>query len=119
MKPSYNSVDEYIQTFPSEIQITLENIRSLIKTNAPQAVESFSYGMPAYKLHNKPLVYFAAFKSHIGFYALPTGHSEFAAELAHYKHGKGSMQFPLNRPVPYELIARIVRFRAAENLTRK
>ncbi|HEU4496389.1 MAG TPA: DUF1801 domain-containing protein [Flavobacterium sp.] len=114
MKTDFNSVDEYIRTFPKEIQILLENIRELILKNAPDAVESISYGMPAYKTHGKPLVYFAAFKKHIGFYATPTGHSEFADELSQYKQGKGSVQFPFDA-VPYELIQKIVSFRVAEN----
>lgn len=119
MKPSFDSVDEYIQVFPENVRVILTKIRATIKKNAPNAAESMAYGMPAYKLNNKPLVYFAAFKSHIGLYATPTGHSEFAAELAQYKHGKGSVQFPLDQPILYELIARIVRFRVTENLARQ
>jgi uncharacterized protein YdhG (YjbR/CyaY superfamily) len=71
--------------------------------------------MPAYKTHGKPLVYFAGFKKHIGFYATPTGHAEFKSELSQYKQGKGSVQFPIDQPVPYELIDRIVEFRVQEN----
>jgi uncharacterized protein YdhG (YjbR/CyaY superfamily) len=82
-------------------------------------VESIAYGMPAYKINGKPLVYFAGYKKHIGFYATPSGHTEFADELSKYKQGKGSVQFPLDKPIPYELIRRIVAFRVNENTTKK
>ena len=75
-----------------------------------------SYGMPAYKLKGKPLVYFAGFKNHIGFYATPSGHTEFARELSKYKQGKGSVQFPIDQPMPLELISLIVQFRVFENI---
>jgi uncharacterized protein YdhG (YjbR/CyaY superfamily) len=112
----FENVDAYIQTFPPEIQKHLNQIRETILKNAPAAVESISYGMPAYKLNGKPLVYFAAFKNHIGFYATPTGHEAFAKELSVYKQGKGSVQFPLSNTMPLELITKIVKFRAAGNL---
>lgn len=108
------SVDEYINSFPQDIQILLEKIRNVIRETAPEAAESISYGMPAYKLNKKPLVYFAAFKNHIGFYATPTGHSRFSDELSQYKQGKGSVRFPLNEPVPFDLIKRIVEFKSNE-----
>ncbi|UOK41700.1 MULTISPECIES: iron chaperone [Flavobacterium] len=114
MKVDFKTVDEYIETFPKEIQSILETIRTIVLDNAPKAAESISYGMPAYKTSGKPLVYFAAFKNHIGFYATPTGHSEFAKELSNYKQGKGSVQFPFNN-IPYELVKRIVKFRVMEN----
>jgi uncharacterized protein YdhG (YjbR/CyaY superfamily) len=110
------NVDEYIADFQENIQILLNQVRSTIRQTAPDAVESIGYGMPAYKLNGRPLVYFAGYKNHIGFYATPTGHSEFANELSKYKQGKGSVQFPLDQPMPCELIAQIVAFRAAENL---
>ena len=119
MKIDYKSVDEYIQTFPKDTQIILENVRQVIIKNAPEAVESISYGMPAYKTYGKPLVYFAGYKKHIGFYATPTGHSEFSNELSVYKQGKGSVQFPLDHPIPYWLIEQIVIFRAKQNEARK
>ena len=114
MKIEYPSVNAYISTFPKEVQEILEKIRTTIIKNAPKAIESIAYGMPAYKTHRKPLVYFAAFKNHIGFYATPSGHSEFSKELSNYKQGKGSVQFPFDQ-VPYELIAKIVIFRVKEN----
>lgn len=110
-----NTVDNYIAGFPKETQQILNKIRTLIVSLAPNASESIAYAMPAYKTNGKPLVYFAAFKNHIGFYATPTGHEAFVDELSPYKQGKGSVQFPLNQPMPYDLIARIVKFRVNEN----
>ena len=115
MKTNFKSVDEYIQTFPQEIQTLLEKVRMTILKKAPEAEESISYGMPAYKTHGKPLVYFAGYKKHIGFYATPTGHTEFSNELSNYKQGKGSVQFPVSHPIPYWLIEQIVVFRVKEN----
>jgi uncharacterized protein YdhG (YjbR/CyaY superfamily) len=115
MQKTYNNADEYIAEFPSDVQVILNKIRGIIKKNAPDAEELISYGMPAYKLNKKPLVYFAAFKNHIGFYATPTGHQAFADKLSKYKQGKGSVQFPLNEPMPIELIAEIVQFRVTAN----
>ncbi len=115
MKVDFKSVEHYIETFPKEIQPLLEKVRSVITQNAPEAMESISYGMPAYKLNGKPLVYFAGYKNHIGFYATPTGHAEFAKELSVYKQGKGSVQFPLNEKMPLDLIKRIVSYRVKEN----
>jgi uncharacterized protein YdhG (YjbR/CyaY superfamily) len=112
------TIDAYIADFPEDIQRVLREVRETIRQTAPDAVESISYGMPTYKLRGKPLVYFAAFKNHIGFYATPTGHAAFAAEMARYKQGKGSVQFPLNEPMPLELIRRIVAFRVQENADR-
>jgi len=109
------TIDEYISGFPVDIQLILNQVRSTIKQVAPNAEESIGYGMPAYKTHGKPLVYFAGFKNHIGFYATPTGHAEFAKELSKYKQGKGSVQFPIDQPMPLELIAQIVEFRVIEN----
>lgn len=111
-----NTVEEYILDFSDEVQSLLNQVRSTIKRGAPDAEESISYGMPAYKTHGRPLVYFAGFKNHIGFYATPTGHSEFAKELSKYKQGKGSVQFPIDQPMPLELIFQIVEFRVFENM---
>jgi uncharacterized protein YdhG (YjbR/CyaY superfamily) len=106
-----NTVDEYIKDFPEEVQNLLIQVRSTIINVVPNAEESISYGMPAYKLNGKPLVYFAAFKNHIGFYATPSGHAAFEKELAKYKQGKGSVQFPIDKPLPLTLIAKIVNYR--------
>lgn len=115
MNNSFKNVDEYIGSFPKEIRAILEEIRAAIRKAAPDAEETISYKMPAYKL-NGAVAYFAAYKNHIGFYATPTGHKEFAAELSKYKQGKGSVQFPISEPMPLDLIARMVKFRVAENL---
>ena len=109
------NVNEYIANVPKEVQLLLEQIRKTILENATEAEESISYGMPAYKLYKKPLVYFAAYENHIGFYATPSGHEAFSAELSQYKQGKGSVQFPINEVLPLDLIKKIVIFRAAEN----
>lgn len=116
MQTNIQSVDNYIFGFPEKIQEILVKIRGIIRENAPNAVESISYGMPAYKLNKKPLVYFAAYEKHIGFYATPTGHEQFAERLAKYKQGKGSVQFPLNQPIPYELISDMVLFNVSKLL---
>ena len=111
-----NEVDKYISGYPEEVQEILKKIRMLIKKASPEAKESIAYGMPAYKTNGRPLVYFAAYKNHIGFYATPKGHEEFSEELSIYKKGKGSVQFPLSKPIPYDLIAEIIEFRVQENL---
>jgi len=118
-KKQIKTVDEYIRSFPPEVQAVLNKIRQLTKKTAPESVESVAYGMAAYKLNGKPLVYFAAFKSHIGFYPLPTVIDTFKDELAKYKHAKGSIQFQLKEPIPYDLIEKIVKFRVKENCTKR
>ncbi len=107
-------VQDYILSFPEDVQEKLNQIRHTILQIAPHCVETIAYGMPAYKLHGKPLVYFGGFKNHVGFYATPSGHDAFAKELGLFKQGKGSVQFPLNKPIPLNLIARITRFKADE-----
>jgi uncharacterized protein YdhG (YjbR/CyaY superfamily) len=109
------TVEAYISHFPPPVQERLEAFRAIILRLAPGAWEGMAYGMPAYKTHGKPLVYFAAFQHHIGCYATPSGHAAFARELAGYKQGKGSVQFPHDQPLPLELIERIVAFRVREN----
>jgi len=110
----YETINEYLQDFPLEVVEILINIRKVVASSAPEAIECIAYNMPAFKLFNKPLVYFAAFKNHIGFYALPSGNVAFQKELSNYKIGKGSIQFPLDQDIPYDLIAQIVEFRVAE-----
>ncbi len=111
------TIDEYIASFPPDVQAILEKIRATIKKAAPEAQEKISYKMPTFTL-NGNLVYFAAFEKHIGFYPIPTGIEKFKKELSVYKQGKGSVQFPLDKPIPYDLISRIVKFRVKENLER-
>ncbi len=112
-------VDHYISAFPPEVQEKLMQIREIIRKNAPEAVESMAYGMPAYKTNKKPLVYFAGYKKHIGLYATPAGHEQFSKELSRYKQGRGSVQFRLDQPIPYDLIAQIVEFRVIQNAAEK
>ncbi len=116
-KNTVEDVSTYIANCPTKMQEVLEKLRNTILRAAPEAEELISYKMPAYKYHGM-LVYFAAHKKHIGFYATPTGHKEFEKELAPYKQGKGSVQFPLDRPLPLPLITKIVKFRAKENLVK-
>ena len=108
------TIDAYLADFPADIQQKLTAMRTTIQQAAPGATEAIKYGMPTFVLHGN-LVYFAAFKHHIGFYATPNGNKEFAAELAGYKTGNGSIQFPLDQPLPLDLVARMVRFRVQEN----
>ena len=115
----FSTIDEYISGFPSEVRETLEEVRKTVKAPAPEATETISYSMPAFKLMKTTLVYFAAFKNHIGFYALPEGNQAFAKELSAYKTGKGSIQFPLNKPMPLALITKIVKFRVEEISAKK
>ena len=110
----FGSIDEYIRTFPKEVQIHLENVRQTIRKAAPQAVEAISYQMPTFKLNGSNLVHFAGYQHHIGFYPVPSGVAAFKKELAPYVQGKGSIQFPLDRPLPYELLKKIVSFRVKE-----
>jgi uncharacterized protein YdhG (YjbR/CyaY superfamily) len=116
-KIAYESIDEYISQFPPEVQEILKTLRKIIKESAPDAEEKISYQMPAFVLHGN-LVYFAAFKNHIGFYPTSSGIDAFKHELSEYKGAKGSVQFPIEKPLPYELISRIVKFRVAENIKR-
>ncbi len=114
IKAAPESIDVYISQFPLELQETLQTLRKVIKESAPDAEEKISYQMPTFSLHGN-LVHFAAFKSHIGFYPAPSGIEAFKDELSVYKGAKGSVQFPIDKLLPYELIGRIVKFRAAEN----
>ena len=105
--------------FPEELRERLNILRNIIKKNAPNAEEGISYGMPAYKSNKKPLVYFACYPKHIGFYATPTGHEKFKKELSLYKQGKGSVQFPHEKPIPFELVEKMIKFRMKENGKKK
>ena len=111
------TIDEYIAGFPPDVQAILQKIRLTIRKAAPGAEETIKYQMPTFML-NGNLVYFAGFKNHVGFYPIPTGIEKFKKELAAYKQGKGSIQFPLDQPIPYGLISKIVKFRVKENLAR-
>ena len=113
-KSSLDGIDAYIAQFPDEVQERLRTMRKIIRDAAPEAEEKISYRMPTFVLHGD-LVYFAAFKHHIGLYPAPSGVEAFMPELSAYRSGKGSIQFPMSKPLPVELIGRIVRFRVAEN----
>lgn len=117
-KEDYRTIDEYIINFPPNVQNILQKIRQLIKDLAPKANETISYQIPTFKL-NGNLVHFAAYKNHIGFYPTPSAIKEFKKELSKYKLGKGTIQFPINQPIPYDLIKKIVKFRINENLRTK
>jgi uncharacterized protein YdhG (YjbR/CyaY superfamily) len=109
-----SSIDEYIAEFPPETQQVLEELRALIRASAPDATETISYAIPTFDLNGRHLVHFAAFKNHIGFYPTGRGVDAFKEELEPYKAGKGSVQFPLGRPLPTDLIRRIVESRVED-----
>jgi len=111
----YISIDEYIESFPKEVQEILRKLRFVIKDAAPDAEEKISYRMPTFYQKGN-LVHFAAYKKHIGFYPAPSGIQAFKNELSAFKGAKGSVQFPIDKPLPYQLIGKVVRFRVAENL---
>lgn len=117
-KKQFKTVDEYIKTFPENVQSILEKMRQTITKAAPEAVEAISYQIPTFKL-NGNLVWFAGFKNHIGFYPTHSGIEAFKKELSPYKGAKGSVQFPIEKPIPYDLVKRIVIFRVKENLQKK
>ncbi len=112
------NIDEYIAKFPEDVQKVLQRIRATIQKAAPDAQEAIKYQIPTFTL-NGNLIHFAAYKNHIGLYPAPRGTEEFKKELANYEGGKGTVQFPLNKPIPYELITRIVKFRVKQNSQRK
>lgn len=111
---SSNPIDQFISNYPPEIQTILQKIRALIQKSAPGAEEAMSYGIPTFKLNGKNLVHFSAFKEHIGFYPTPSGIEKFKKELSAYEGAKGSVKFPLDKPIPYALIMKIVQFRVKE-----
>ncbi len=110
----FKTIDEYIETFPQDVQDILHKMRKVISESAPEATEAISYGMPTFKF-NGNLVHFAAYKKHIGFYPAPSGIEAFKDEISQYKHAKGSVQFPIDKPIPYDLVKKIVIFRVKEN----
>jgi uncharacterized protein YdhG (YjbR/CyaY superfamily) len=114
-KTNYQSIDEYIGTFPDDIQSRLESMRQIIKSVIPGAVETISYQIPTFKINNKNIVHFSAYKKHIGLYPGPSAIEHFKEELSQYKWSKGAVQFPLDNPIPSELVKKIVIFGAREN----
>lgn len=117
-KATPRDIDEYIQMFPDDIQVILESLRQTIRKAAPEAEETISYQMPTFK-QNGALVHFAAFKKHIGFYPTPSGIEAFKEELSAYEGSKGTVRFPIDRPIPLDLVTEIVKFRVRENLEKK
>ncbi len=115
---SFNTIDSYISLHPENVRTILEKIRHTIKVAAPNAIEVISYQMPAFK-QNKVLVYFAAFKNHIGFYPTASGIENFKNEFSGLTYSKGAVQFPLDKPIPFALITKIVKFRMKEDLNKK
>lgn len=115
---TFTTIDEYIAMFPDEVQVLLESLRQTIKDTVPLATEKISYQMPTFDLHGN-LVHFAAYKKHIGFYPAPSGIAAFQQELSKYKGAKGSVQFPIDQPLPLELISKIVAYRVNENMQKQ
>jgi uncharacterized protein YdhG (YjbR/CyaY superfamily) len=109
------TVEEYISGFPKEIQTILQEVRALIRKEVPDAEEMISYGIPTFKLKGQVLIYFAGYQKHISIYPAPRGNEMFKEELARYKGGKGTVQFPIGKPIPFDLIFRMLKFRLEES----
>jgi len=118
MKSKINSIDEYIDTFPEDMQTILKQVRKTIKAAAPEAGERISYGIPTFTLNGKYLIYFAGWKHHISIYPIPIGDDAFNQEIAPYVAGKGTLKFPIDKPMPLKLITKIVKLKVAESLSR-
>jgi uncharacterized protein YdhG (YjbR/CyaY superfamily) len=117
-KKDFKTIDEYISTFPKNIQSILQELRQVIKESAPNAEEAIRYQMPTFRL-NGNLVHFAAFKNHIGFYPTSSGTESFKSELSNYETSKGTIRFPLDKPIPFDLVKKIVKYRVKENTSKK
>jgi len=117
-KVRFHSIDEYIGSFPKDVQKIMKQLRATIKAAAPDVEEKISYQMPTFNLNGKYLVYFAAWKNHIAMYPIPSGNEAFNKEVSKYVVGKGTLKFPLDKPLPLKLITKIVKSRVAENLKR-
>lgn len=114
MMKEYKSIDEYIASFPEDIQQTLQKIRQSIREVMPDGEEAIKYGIPTFRLKGKNIVHFAAYKTHFGFYPAPSGIEEFKKELEPYIAGKGTIQFPLDKPIPYDLVKKVTHFRVKQ-----
>ena len=117
-KATFNSIDEYIGNFPADVQKILLELRDTIKAAAPEAGETISYGIPTFTLDGKYLIYFAGWKNHISIYPIPTGSDAFNKQISKYVEGKGTLKFPLDKPLPLKLITKIVKLKVAEKLKR-
>lgn len=114
-KKAFTTIDEYISTFPADIQVILEKVRQAIQKAAPEAVETISYGIPTFNLNGRHLVFFAGWKHHISLYPIPAGDKAFQQQISLYKRAKGTIQFPLDNPIPYDLVEKIVTLLMMEN----
>ena len=115
-KSRFASMDDYIATFPEDVQNILKQVRSTIKAAAPKAEETISYEIPTFKLNGKYLIYFAGWKNHISIYPIPAGDAAFRKAVEPYVSGKGTLKFPLDKPIPYQLITQMVKLQIADNL---
>ncbi len=118
-KKPFTTIDEYISSFPADIQVILEKVRQTIHKAAPEAAETISYAIPAFDLNGKHVVFFAGWKHHISLYPLPAGNEAFQQAIALYKRAKGSIQFPLDKPIPYDLVEQIVTLLIEEALEKR
>ena len=117
-KATFTSMDEYIASFPEDVQKILEELRRTIQAAAPEAEEKISYNIPTFTLNGKYLIYFAGWKNHISIYPIPTGSEAFNKQVSKYVEGKGTLKFPLNKPIPLTLITKMVKLKVTENLKR-
>jgi len=117
-QPAYADIDEYIAAFPADVQAVLRQVRATIRAAAPEAEETISYQIPTFKPNGTHLIYFAGYKKHVSVYPAPVGNADFADEMAVYGSGKGTAKFPLDRPIPFDLITRMVKLRIQETLAR-
>lgn len=118
-RSQFKTIDEYIAKFPKSVRDVLEELRQVIRESAPKAEETISYGIPTFDLKGKHLVHFAAYKNHVGFYPTSSGIKAFKKELSPFKTSKGTVQFPLDKPVPFDIVKKIVKFRVKENESTK
>ena len=118
-RSQFKTVDEYIASFPRNVRGILEELRKVISESAPEAEETMSYGIPTFDLNGRHLVHFAAYKDHVGFYPTSSGIKAFKKELSAFKTSRGTVQFPIDKPIPFDLVKKIVKFRADENEARK
>lgn len=113
-KKQFETMDEYIRSFPEPVRTTLEKVRKTVRDVAPEATEAISYQIPTFKINGKYLVYFAAWKQHIAMYPIPLGTEAFQNEIAPHRTGKGTLRFPMDRPIPWALVKRLVKFHMRE-----
>ena len=118
-KSQFKTMDEYIAQFPKNVRDVLEELRRVIRESAPEAEETISYGIPTFDLNGKHLVHFAAYKNHIGFYPTSSGITRFKKELSRYELSRGTVRFPINEPIPFDLIRKIVKYRVKETLNER